>query len=82
MSLKLIDFGLAFKWKENMEQEILKVQKNKLVGTVKFNLIQAYYIAPEVIAGKYDHRCDIWSLGVILYILVTGCPPFPGEDDK
>ena len=45
-------------------------------------LMKAYYIAPEVIAGRYDHRCDVWSLGVILYILVTGCPPFFGDDDK
>ena len=45
-------------------------------------LMKAYYIAPEVIAGRYDHRCDVWSLGVILYILVTGCPPFFGDEDK
>ena len=41
-------------------------------------MIQAYYISPEVIKGVYDEKCDIWSIGVMLYILVTGVPPFDG----
>lgn len=44
--------------------------------------IQSYYIAPEIIAGSYCHSCDIWSAGVILYILLTAVPPFDGDSDK
>ena len=45
-------------------------------------LIQSYYLAPEIIEGSYDEKCDIWSLGVILYILVSAVPPFDGDGDK
>jgi len=66
-SLKVIDFGTSVEYKKD---EILK----EVHGT-------SYYIAPEVIAENYDERCDIWSIGVILYILLCGKPPFDGKTD-
>lgn len=58
-----------------MRNELIKTGNNKLVGT-------SYYVAPEVIAKDYDERCDIWSLGVLLHVIVSASPPFAGDDDR
>jgi len=42
----------------------------------------AFYVAPEVLKGKYDYRCDNWSLGIITYVLLCGNPPFYGTNNK
>lgn len=75
LQLKIIDFGLSYEWKDNMRNQLIEQKKNKLIGT-------SYYIAPEVLQLDYDERCDIWSAGVILYILVTAAPPFDGQNDR
>lgn len=71
LEMKIIDFGLSYQWKNAMHEELVAEKKNKLIGT-------SYYIAPEVLKLDYDERCDIWSAGVMLYILVTAAPPFDG----
>ena len=67
LQVKLIDFGTAKMFEKGH-------QENKYVGS-------SYYMAPEVIRRKYDEKCDLWSIGVIMYILLTGRPPFDGNDD-
>ena len=68
LQVKIIDFGTA-KITEKGQKE------NRYVGS-------SYYMAPEVIRRKYNEKCDLWSCGVIMYILLSGKPPFDGDDDK
>jgi len=60
---KLIDFGLSRRISN----------KNSTMSTIAGT---PYYMAPEVIDGDYTSMCDIWSLGVLLYVLVSGYLPF------
>jgi calcium-dependent protein kinase len=65
--LKIIDFGLSCKFEAGA------------VLTTKAGT--PYYVAPQVLAGKYDQLSDLWSCGVIMYVMLCGYPPFFGETD-
>ncbi|KAL4574703.1 hypothetical protein LXL04_021539 [Taraxacum kok-saghyz] len=66
--LKLADFGSA-EWFGMNEWTTM----TGVVGT-------PYYVAPEVLSGReYNEKVDVWSAGVILYIMLAGVPPFYGE---
>ena len=39
-------------------------------------------MAPEVVIGNYNNKCDVWSIGIILYFLAYDCLPFEGDSDK
>ena len=41
-----------------------------------------YYLAPEILTGSYGKECDIWSLGVVTYFLLSGRQPFESDDLK
>ena len=68
-AIKVIDFGTSHHYDGTSHV------MHQMYGT-------PYYIAPEVLQGNYTEKCDLWSIGVILYIMLCGSPPFGGCDAK
>ena len=66
-ALKLIDFGLSIQ--KNAKND------NRRVGT-------PYYMSPEMIHGNFVYESDMWSIGVILFVMVTGKQPFRAHDKE
>jgi len=65
--LKIIDFGMS---------KFVRRRKyfESLAGT-------PYYVAPEVIQGHYSEHCDLWSLGVVMFVMIFGYPPFYADQE-
>ena len=68
--LKVVDFRYAKFWHQDDP-----VPMDELVGN-------PYYVAPEMLRGSYGREVDLWSCGVLLYVLLAGYPPFDGKDDN
>jgi len=68
-SIKLIDFGLARRHRHGIDRNLSKFR-----GTI-------YYMSPELLKCNYSSPTDVWSAGVIAYILLAGYPPFDGDTD-
>ena len=68
LRVKLIDFGVAKIFS-------LNVNHKTIAGS-------SIYMAPEVLRANYNESCDLWSIGVILYILLIGKPPFNGKNEN
>ena len=66
--IKLIDFGLSRKYSKDEKM-------HTILGT-------PYYVAPEVLKGNYDEKCDIWSIGAMTYLMLCGDPPFTGDSNN
>src|SRR5262249_22325487 len=67
--VKIMDFGIA-----RLREPAVKTQTGLLLGSPQ-------YMSPEQIVGQpFDHRADIFSLGLVLYEMLTGVRPFAGED--
>ena len=66
--IKIIDFGLSRKYAKDEKM-------HSVLGT-------PYYVAPEVLKGNYNEKCDIWSIGAMTYLLLCGEYPFNGGSDK
>jgi calcium-dependent protein kinase len=67
-AIKIIDFGLS---KMTRPREYM----SSLRGT-------SFYMAPEVFKGKYTYHCDMWSYGIVMFIMLFGFPPFHGSDSS
>ena len=68
LDVKICDFGTSQIFKKG------DIQK-ETIGSL-------YYVAPEVLKKKYNFKCDLWSCGVIMYILLTRKLPFAGRTDE
>ena len=81
LDIKIIDFGLSQYSKFQLTSLYDLIVGDKTI-TMFEKVGTAHYVSPEVLKGKYNQKCDIWSAGVILYAMLSGTFPFKGKSDK
>ena len=64
----ITDFGFAAFYDESVDEPL-----TGMVGS-------SFYLAPEVLKQSYGNQCDMWSIGVTTYMLLSGVAPFGGDD--
>ena len=69
LEIKILDFGSA-KMKKKVKEKLSGV-----TGTI-------FYCSPEIVKDRYDFECDEWACGIMMYILLTGYPPFVGDTEE
>lgn len=83
--IKVVDFGIGKIFDPsltNLQSEINNSENNHKLKKMDSTIGTMYFFSPEVIKGSYNEKCDIWSLGIILYFMLCGYPPFSGENDN
>lgn len=63
--IQIVEFGTAMAF----DEDLIHDEKNAA----------PYYVAPEMFVGNYNEKCDIWSIGVIAYVSISGITPFDGD---
>ena len=78
-NLKICDFGSSRKIMRDQYDNVMPFDPIDLKGFVPAT---PYYMAPEMLdQAPYSHKADIWSCGIIAFILLSGMPPFKGQHD-
>ncbi|GME79335.1 unnamed protein product [Ambrosiozyma monospora] len=79
--IKLVDFGIARKMDQTTKSNSNANGQKDGVATVDCSYAGTFlYSAPETYAGKYNHKADVWSVGVVCYMLLIGYHPFRSTD--
>ena len=81
--VKIVDFGISnifdpslTNFQNEIKEQTISLKKmDSQIGTI-------YFMSPEIIKGSYNEKCDIWSLGIMLYYLLCGYPPFVGANES
>ena len=81
LDIKIIDFGLS-QYSSHKLINLMELISGEKTITMTDIVGTSHYISPEVLNGKYNQKCDIWSAGVILYTMLSGKFPFNGKTEK